>query len=152
MAPIKKADQIKSQATKTHFTAIINKKKLTVASDDKTTAMLKKEIAAYNLKNTEARMKKIMTLLTPKEQKAKTELLVAKKKIKNETKSLKKEIKEIAQSSESLLALEGTVKTLTDEKATLLEENAKLKASLEKAQAVRQETPVVAQRRTSGEY
>lgn len=125
--------QIKQQSTGKLFTAIIEKQKFTIVSpDDKFKTLIKKEIAAYNIKNSDTRLEKIKKLLTPIETKKSAELVVQKKVLKNEKKSVEKSAKAASKSTKQLEEVLGSIKTLSntvkttfaslDERLTALEE------------------------------
>lgn len=84
--------EIKSQSAGAYFTAIVNKQKYTIKPSLEERTSLKKEILAYNTKSSDNRLKKILSLLKPKEEKKKQEVLVLKKQVKHKEKTQKKEI------------------------------------------------------------
>jgi hypothetical protein len=86
--------QIKSQSAGAYFTAIVDKKKYTIVPTPEERLLIKKEIQLYNTKESASRLKKILTLLRPKEEKAKTQALIVKKKAHKEKKEAIKELKE----------------------------------------------------------
>jgi len=103
--------EIKSQSAGAYFTAIVNKQKLTIKPSPEERTTIKKEIAAYNLKPSDNRLKKILSLLKPKEEKKKQEVLVLKKQVKRKEKEQKKEI---AQNVEKVEAVNEVVKVVED--------------------------------------
>jgi hypothetical protein len=111
--------QIKSQSAGAYFTAIVDKKKYTIKPDSEARTLIKKEISAYNLKNSQNRLKKILSLLKPKEEKAKQELLVVKKQLKNKEKNAKKEITE---KSEAITNVVQAVEKIVEQKEEVKQE------------------------------
>jgi len=86
--------EIKSQSAGAYFTAIVNKQKYTIKPSPEERNIVKKEILAYNTKPSDNRLKKILSLLKPKEEKKKQEVLVLKKTIKHKEKENKKALPE----------------------------------------------------------
>jgi len=86
--------EIKSQSAGAYFTAIVNKQKYTIKPSVEERNVVKKEILAYNTKPSDNRLKKIISLLKPKEEKKKQEVLVLKKQVKNQEKENKKALPE----------------------------------------------------------
>lgn len=113
MAP-KQQKQIKKQSVGQHFVAIIDSKKYTLKADKDLRETLKKEIDAYNIKNSEERLKKIIRLLQPKQEKEKQLALAEKKKVHKKVKVAKTNLKEATKE----LASHSVDKTLSleDEK------------------------------------
>lgn len=147
-----KQQVIKKQITAKHFTAIIGKDKYIVEADKPLKDKLALKIEAYNKKNSEAKLKELINLLTPKTTKAKTDLVVAKKKLKHDKKQVKAELKateaDNAKLTEALTRieqLEKTNKEQADELATLRQ------AKDQKVEEKKEIVAPVAQRR-SGEY
>lgn len=145
--------QIKKQVAAKHFTAIIEKKKYVVEADAKLKETLTKKIELYNKKNSEAKLKEILKLLTPKEEKAKTELMVQKKKLANEKKAVKKELAEAKESDSKLTEALAEIEKLKQSNTDKDKEIEKLKQAAPKAEEV-VKTPEPQQNayRRSGEY
>ena len=118
--------QIKTQATPKHLTVIIQRKKYVVAVTKDSKALIKKEIDAFNIRNSKARLDNILILLTPKEQHAKAVVLVAKKKLHHDKKVVKSSLletkKELSSvSADAALDAEG-IKILSKVKEFLIKD------------------------------
>lgn len=132
-----KSSKIKWQSAGAYFTAIISNEKHTIKPESsEARETIKKEIERYNTKESPTRLKTILSLLAPKEEKAKTALLVTKKKLKNQKKEVKREVKELAQDNKPLEEalkkiqdLESKVSSNADEITALKEAKAKLEAT-----------------------
>lgn len=145
--------QIKKQIAAKHFTAIIERKKYIVEADAKLKETLTKKIELYNKKNSEAKLKEILKLLNPKTEKAKTDLVVAKKKLANEKKSVKKELGQAKQTDSKLTDALAEIEKLKQDN----EQKDKELETLRKASPVAKEvthTPAteITQHKRSGEY
>jgi hypothetical protein len=90
-----KSSKIKWQSAGAYFTAIISNKKHTIKPEtSEARELIKKEIEKYNIDLKETRLKKIIKLLSPKEEANKTALVVKKKVLHKAKKEAKKEIQE----------------------------------------------------------
>jgi len=107
--------QIKTQATPKHLTVIIERKKYVVAVTKDSKALIKKEIDAFNIRNSNARKERIISLLSPKAESNKTALMVAKKKLKNTQKEIKDLPKETVAKNREISSLVAQVAKLTQQ-------------------------------------
>jgi len=81
--------QIKTQTVGKVFITIIERKKYSLQVDKTAKDLIKKEIEAFNTRNTKTRLDKILALLTPKKEAAKTLAVVVKKKLHRDRKATK---------------------------------------------------------------
>ena len=108
--------EIKSQSAGAYFTAIVNKQKFTIKPSPEERNIVKKEILAYNTKPSDNRLKKILSLLKPKEEKKKQEILVLKKQVKREKKEQKQLLAENIEKKEAVVAVVEAVKVVAEQK------------------------------------
>jgi len=105
--------QIKTQTVGKVFITIIDGKKYSLQADKTSKDLIKKEIEAFNKRNSDARRKKIISLLSPKAEANKTALMVTKKKLKNTQKEIKDLPKETVAKNKEIASLVEQVEKLT---------------------------------------
>ena len=149
MAP--KLKQIKKQSIGQYFIAVIDSKKYTVKAEKELKDRLKKEIDAYNIKNTKARLELIVKLLSPKQEAEKLAIVTKKKVLRNKSKETKRNLLEAKNPNKDLMEALDKIAILEKSNQDQLTELAKLKEANEKLQSVKK--PEVSQApRRSGEY
>ncbi len=112
--PTTKKEQIKFTSAGAHFTAIIDKVKYTIKPTAEERTLVKKEIEAFNLKNSNDRKKKLITLLKPKEEKKKQEVMVSKKVAKKKAKEAK--VEALPEKQKALNEVIDTVQEIVEQK------------------------------------
>lgn len=146
-----KQKEIKCKTVGKTLVVVIDKKSYPYQGEATNKKLIRDEIERYNKINTESRLAKIKKLLTPAAEKAKTALVVQKKKIKHEQKELQREISETKQDDRPLNEALEQVKKLSETNAKNEQRIAELEELVKKSQAVPEKRAETGQRR-GGEY
>lgn len=146
-----KQKEIKCKTVGKTLVVVIDKKSYPYQGEATNKKLIRDEIERYNKINTESRLAKIKKLLTPAAEKAKTALVVQKKKIKHEQKELQREISETKQDDRPLNEALEQVKKLSETNTKNEQRIAELEELVKKSQAVPEKRAETGQRR-GGEY